>query len=631
MGMSACVHWGVKGGRGLALGLVVGLAGCASSPESDLPLQWQQPMEEAETVVVGPEGAVASGKDKRMRLYGAGDGKPDYELEGPSSLLDTFNVKINGKSVSGLSPDDFRIVLLPGIELLLVFDQSGDDPVLRAVSLASGEEQWHNSDYRWSMKSRRALAGVAEALLGGRTGGNWQLKNAYYIQALSRAVPEKEALLLSTAAGLRLVDAETGETRWTLPEVQGTGLAHVRYLPDRGELLVATDYSDFLEWRQGALELLRIDAATGERLWSAPYGSKVGSAIRRMRIEGDRLVLDLHAGMTDVYDFATGERVLHTLGGAKGALSQHLGANLLGTRYTAAAASDGRALYVPFTTNPKMGGQPDKGVIKYSLADGRKLWQGEAVARVADIRDLVVSGELVIGRAVSAGEGMLKTPDEQHQYLVAWGRDDGAIRWKKRLSASGVMRRTAVVEGAGRAGVRPDALILQGGQLVVADREALYRLDAETGKVSGRTAYDGEKLGAVWQLIPRESGLVALHDAGVSVWDGEVLEQRAGYVTGGLQYWLKFAGDDLFVDVDGDHLTQLTLSGLEPVATVDYASPDARPYRGQFQGRFATFRPGMPLLQKDAGIGRGAYVTDDGTTLYVLQDGETLYRYRTAD
>jgi hypothetical protein len=190
----------------LLAGVTLAITGCGSSVNTTLTKEWQTEVgEEARTVAVEPRrGHLLVGKQKETTVFGAGGTKIRGDEEGGLSGLvnqakEAANQMASVPSASQMSANELDYVILSDPSLALAFDYSATDDIIRAIDLGTGQEQWTQTDYRWSLEKYQATgqevateiaeeAGLASGVAASEV--NSELTRSRYVENLSRSVKE---------------------------------------------------------------------------------------------------------------------------------------------------------------------------------------------------------------------------------------------------------------------------------------------------------------------------------------------------------------------------------------------------------------------------------------------------------
>ena len=345
----------------VAAALPLAMGACGPTIQTTLEPEWTVPveMEQHETARVSAEGeavVVADGKD--VRIVDASDGDVVYEEEPEGGLLALLKdeVKLGGLSVSEIEGGDrYGYAFVPGSDLVLLFDNTLAEEEIRALGTATGEVTWRSDEYLWSLGQ---YGKAAEALLGGVLDGSARGASApvlaftKFVDDLSVPVPEKDALLINTVGDLVLADAATGRQIWSVP-FGASGIGKALYLPESDDLLILARTRGLVESLTGAKRMMRVDAGTGEVMWSTSYAGQPvpkwvhGDSILDVRVIDDRVLLNFRGA--EAYDLETGEQVFDALTGLHGALSSPTGGSVIGSAWTARPLIHDGVAYVGLT------------------------------------------------------------------------------------------------------------------------------------------------------------------------------------------------------------------------------------------------------------------------------------------
>ena len=588
------------------------MTGCASSAETTLPKDWSAPVGEARTVYVEPErGDVLLGAGKDITILDGPSGEVVYGEKEKFSLGGFLKeaTSVNGVGLGSMEADEFSYAFLNDAGLALVFDYSIEDDIIRAIDLEAGEQVWEHDDYRWSLEKYQAVGAKIASNIAQRFGlgagaaagaASQDLLRHRYVQDLVEEVPQTGGTLIKTVGSLRMIDTRTGEERWTLDEVEGSGLEFVRYLPDAGELLLVTNFTSLLEAASGASDVLRIDAETGELLWKTPYGAGTGSQVRDVWTQGGRVLIDFAGGALEAFDTETGEQVLQTRDSGM-AMAQRTGGNLIGTRFTTTPLVDDGVVYAAHTTNFKAVGSPDKTIRKFDLETGEEIWTGEAVESMQDVRDLQHAAPgLVVARVTHGGGGTLGS--DPRQVLTAWDTDSGDIVWSRQIED--------IPEG--------DGLFRHDGLLYAAGADSLYALDAQTGDVQQQASLGPSEIDGNVALYDLDDAVAVLGRKGLAYYSRDGLTHQETLTLPGRAMHASRYGDRLFIPVSRGMLKGV-MRGLH---IVDLA------------GRQSVGTAGVKSDSDDenaapaGNLRNNYYVAEGGRILYVLNEEGQLVRYR---
>lgn len=470
-----------------ALVAVVALIGC-SGPKSTIQPVWQTDVGPDATVDVSPEAdAVVVREEKNLKLLGGADGRLRMEQQDPAK--ESFggflkqamkeSVSLGGVSVADFDAQQYDFVILEELSgavpggVMLVFDYSLEDDVVRAYSVASGRPLWESEGYAWSLEKYSAgtrLASVAG--LGGRAAAgevSQEVLRNRYTESLILPIPEQDAFLFKTLGGLRLLDAKTGEQRWVSSrDVTGTGMLLAAPAPE-GDLLVVTTYTSLLEAMQGGKEILRIDPETGVVKWNTRYSGS-GDRLASLETVGDLAVLTFEGGGAEVFSIETGQEHLQTWTDVADDLELYI-------QYSQAQpVLDGTSLYA-VEKDFNAVGPPDQIIRKFDLTTGEVLWSSPPIEKVTDIGDLaiVANGDFLVARS-AGGRGVV---GQRARGVYGYDAQTGEQRWSRVLND----------------GRQTTPLIVGDGVVYTAGGDSLWALDVQTGRTVRGQAFGEDVIG----------------------------------------------------------------------------------------------------------------------------------------
>ncbi|WP_179862099.1 PQQ-binding-like beta-propeller repeat protein [Longibacter salinarum] len=586
------------------------LTGCGSSMQSTVPQEWSMSTEDVDAVRATPTGEIVARQQKDawvmddtgQLIY---DAREKKGLGGMLKQSFKESTTFAGFSLADFDGEQLTTVAMPSSNVLMVFDNREGSDEIRSVDLRDGSVLWETSEFDWSLSEQKAIGDAATKRLAAAlsdentTVEGGELFNRY-AQSLAAEVPAIDGVLIKVNNGLVLTDPSTGDIRWRADGVTGTGIAAVHYLPEQDELLLATDQTDLAQWSEDAQRVIRLDATSGDVVWSSPYGARVAPPVRGIRVFDDAVMIDMDTGGTEAYRLSDGSQLFKSSATTRSTdrMATALGGeSTIGGRLTASAAVHDGTAYVPHTTNFKAVGRPDKMIQAYDLATGEMTWESEPIEEAVDVRGL----RFVDGRLVAH---IVKDSAGGDQVVASWDASTGELAWTRGLSSGHVLLTSATVHA-------------------VTD-SSHSTIDLDTGEFGDVTNLGQKSLGNALAAMPAGDGLAVLRESGIT-WmsaDGTVSESMnlGGTIVRGLYPSEERVGDRLFVPVS----TKRIGSAVTEVHVIDMAERTERAIirNLSFSSNGSTVSTNFPF---------GFFVTNNGASLYVLDKDDRVVYYRIPD
>ena len=615
-------------GAVVLLFLAVVASGCGSAAKTTLPEAWSANVGDASMVYVEPNREdVVVAEQKDIAIIEGASGRRVYgEREGFSlRRIIRESVEVGSLTLADLSAEGFSFAFLEQQGLVLVFDYTASDDIIRAIDLASGEEIWRQTGYRWSLQKYQAVGGqltmaalrnvgFGAAVATGAVAA--EMTRQRYTQLLVAPLPEEDAMLLKTVGALKKVDLTTGDEVWSVDGVEGSSLLHTQALPG-GDILLLATYSSLLEGLSGGKDLIRLDPESGEIRWETSYRTSAGE-IREVQVTDTHVLLVHTDGELEAYTLQSGERTLRTSTGW-GLSQANVGPSDEDPVYLTAVPLVEDGVVYAARGRPNATGRGDVVVRAYDLASGEELWTSDPLERFDDLRDIVRVGDLIIGRGTNSGgsDGVVRSslwgPDAYHR-VAAWRIGDGSLAWTSDLD--GGQTSMAAVDRRFGSYSRPAqlALAVDAGRLFTVSDTALVAFRAADGTPMGSAALPAETLDEPTLLIDHGEHLGVLHDGGMSFYEKSNLASGATSV-------VPFQNGVVSYQQAGPYLFAATQARLrESRKALHVVSLPEQRLVGTLNLESATPRAGNLL--------NGFAVTEGGRAVYVLDDEGTLRKYR---
>ena len=605
------------------------LTGCGSAAETTLPVEWSARTGEATTVYVEPyREDVVMAEDKNLSVLDGASGQRIYgEREGLSfGRLVRESVSVGNFELSSLSAEGFSFAFLDEQGVVLVFDYTESDDIIRAIDLNTSEERWEQTGYQWSLQKYQAVGGqLATSVLrnvgiGAATATAAvaaEITRLQYTQRLVVTIPDENAILLKTVGALKRIDLATGEEVWSLDDIDGSSLQQTKMLPN-GDMILLVNYSGMFEALSGGREMVRINPQTGERIWQANYATDLGDMretvgaedVRAIRVLDDAVLLQHDDGEVEVFDLETGALRFRSDPGTRPVnRSEERDVNYY---LTSPSVVDGPALYVPRAENRRPAdGRADRFVGAFDWSSGEERYASEALEGYHDMHDLTLAGSLLMGRLTSVSGS--DQSDGPHQTVAAWRTDDGTLAW----SATMPYRTSAAILSPDFMSYErpaPINLVVNGDVAYTTSDTSIVALEVATGTVQATASLPSDALGAPALLIDEDDALAVLHRQGMSFVAKDSLAT-------GPTVQFEFENPLISVKQRGDHLFVGTQNRLRDGKRELYVInlPEQR-LVGSLNLEDTTRRAGNLL--------NGYAVTENGRSLYRLTDDGRLTKYR---
>jgi outer membrane protein assembly factor BamB len=455
--------------------------------------------EEARTVAVEPtRGHLLVGMRKETTVFDASGTKIRGDEEGGLSGLvnqakEAANQMTSVPSASQMSANELDYVILSDPGLALAFDYSATNDIIRAIDLGTGQEQWTQTDYRWSLEKYQATgqevateiaeeAGLASGVAASEV--NSELTRSRYVENLVTPVPEANAILLKTVSQLHRIDLETGEADWSISDVLGSRLLGTERLPS-GDLILAVGNASLLDAVTGSEQVLRLDPESGEVAWRNDHGAR---ALRDLQVRDGYLSLTNTEGQLEAYRLDDGTQTLEAdPGWQMGQLSTlALSGEYKGTRYsvplTTSPVPQNGQVYAPAVVDRQTVGDPDLGIQKYALTSGGQAWTSGPVETMRDVRDLTFVDDHVVGRVTRGRPGALT--GDSYQRVVAWSPSDGSIAWNRKMPHTPSDVHAIRVKAFGQSRLPALNLVADDSQVYTVNDTSVVAIDVASGEVT---------------------------------------------------------------------------------------------------------------------------------------------------
>ena len=598
------------------------MAGCGSSANTTLTKQWQTEVgEEARTVAVEPtRGHLLVGMRKETTVFDASGTKIRGDEEGGLSGLvnqakEAANQMASVPSASQMSANELDYVILSDPGLALAFDYSATNDIIRAIDLGTGQEQWTQTDYRWSLEKYQATgqgvateiteeAGLASGVAASEV--NSELTRSRYVENLVTPVPGANAILLKTVSQLHRIDLETGEADWSISDVLGSRLLGTERLPS-GDLILAVGNASLLDAVTGSEQVLRLDPESGEVAWRNDHGAR---ALRDLQVRDGYLSLTNTEGQLEAYRLDDGTQTLEAdPGWQMGQLSTlALSGEYKGTRYsvplTTSPVPQNGQVYAPAVVDRQTVGDPDLGIQKYALTSGGQAWTSGPVETMRDVRDLTFVDDHVVGRVTRGRPGALT--GDSYQRVVAWSPSDGSIAWNRKMPHTPSDVHAIRVKAFGQSRLPALNLVADDSQVYTVNDTSVVAIDVASGEVTQHAPLSVEGA-STWLTEAGPNALLVLRKEGVEFHDMSDLSQTSSPI--------RFDAPLVTFERTGDHLFAQTEDALYAVNVP----------RQTLAGRIPIEGAGGLV---SGNLRSGVVPTDDGQAVFVLTEKRIAQKYR---
>lgn len=505
----------------LVLGLAGLIVGCGATMETTLDKEWETEVgEETRTINVEPQREhLIIGKDESTTIYDA-NGRVIYGGDEDTGLGD-FLTGSAGETIASMDANELDYVILPDPGVALVFDYTASDDIIRAVDLEAGEEQWVQTDYRWSLEKYSGVgadiagevmqaAGIGAGAAAGAVSA--AVTRERFVDNLVQKVPDENEILLKTIGELRLVDLATGDTQWTV-DVSGSSIVHAEWLAS-GDLIAVISNSSLISELTGGREIIRLNPDNGEVRWRVDHDA---DAVGDTRVEGNRLLLQHADRDVEVFNLDEGTEVFEVGTSWKADVASYAGGvEYKGQEYQVSLvggpllAEDG--VYVPNMAETQVVGAPHWAVQKFDRTSGDKLWNSDQVMEMNGLQDLTLVDGQVISRAVHRGGGALGS--DPRQRVVGWSVSDGTMQWNKKTPWD--FADAALIRQGPMGGEVPSAhnLVVNQNRAYVATDTSVTAYDATDGSLA--TSVSAQVPGQPVWVTRQEDTLIDIRSEGVS-------------------------------------------------------------------------------------------------------------------
>jgi outer membrane protein assembly factor BamB len=514
-------------GYALLLFAIMLLNSCASTKEASIPQGWNYNLDWSSfkmAEVTPSEQVLVQNKEDMILLDGStGEAvKSDIRKRGGffSEMGRAYKEQIKEEVLlSQRVETKYLYRELPSLNTILFFNRVDGDNTVQSFNLETGEENWKETSYRWNLNDYRDATNIAvNQMMGGALGAKATSEVALQtrmLQSMVQEVPEKDAFLFRTVDKLYLIDHESGSVIWTNEEIDGTGIGAVEYLPERDELLLATDMAGLKDALKDASEdmnlkqVLLLDADKGNVVWQSEYRGR-SEQLADIKTDMKVVQLNFYGGATELFNFDDGSRLFGTRdgeieGGAKIASFSN-DYNLVETPETAMPRVIGDAVYAVNPKRVKAAGVPDKQIQKFDLETGEVIWE-QPLENTLDIRDMRSQSDNLLVRLSSpqsdrmAASASSIVGKKKPLGFYAYSKQDGSLAWK--LTEPFEKHVTNAIYGKDEAWAAGD--------------ESIYKFSLTNGEVLADSSLADLGIGQVGHIYDTGNNIVVLGAKGMAL------------------------------------------------------------------------------------------------------------------
>lgn len=387
------------------------------------------------------------------------------------------------ETIAGMKTVDLQKYMEDAGVIFVFNKKSGNDQMV-CIDSKTGKQLWYTEKYQ------------------GITG-----ENLCYI-------PELKAFGIYLKDGIDMLDARTGELKWTLSAFKGA-IAEWTYFPDTKELLILnykpnTLQSYFSEFKN---QLMLVNAETGAVKWETQYGGVIETKIITREpvvdwmVDREKNKILVQLDGLQVFDLKTGNLVWK----AELNMSLYKGTlfNSQNQIYDAVANPlvNGNDVYlVAFSAKGEK-----KTLKKYDLTTGNLIWTNE---EIDDKKTIIPQLSFVDGMIVAQIGGYVnlqnrKTDSNGTAEMSKW-EWEGPFGLKAFDASSGKM----IWQSEKFKGLVTN-LIVNKNNIYVASEESLFKLDYKTGTPAAEIKIKTAKVGEPRKLLDFNDKIVALCQDGI--------------------------------------------------------------------------------------------------------------------
>ncbi|MBA3899275.1 MAG: PQQ-binding-like beta-propeller repeat protein [Bacteroidetes bacterium] len=399
---------------------------------------------------------------------------------------------------------------IPGKNAVLRFNYGisglgGSKESISRIDIETGEVIWTNNELSWSMENAKFLMKFLASKSRDKNtaailGADWLHYPAFYINSLTKVLPDRDELWVDSFLGLACVDLSTGKVKWVALET-ALGLSHILYDQESNSILAFGGNPAWLpklpilsNMFQLSKGIFRINADTGEIIWKSGYNKnyreKREGGFRNqplqpdIRLSNNRIIINFN--QIEVFDFETGNPLIETSTGKDASMS------LLGYGPASEFAFpliDGDMLYRSVITSVMAfgaavaGKEPNnfRAVLEaYNMATGELLWTTKEFSR-QKINNMTIRN------------GLLLLSFDGNEGVKALNPKTGETLWAFETSKKGIATKWLLVDN----------------KLIVAENKNIHVLDQKSGKVL-HTLNAGKSAGKFSQLKLYKNNLLVV-------------------------------------------------------------------------------------------------------------------------
>ena len=365
-------------------------------------------------------------------------------------------------STSDMIANAYSLIPLHHSGVVLLFDYRFDNEIIAALDMYTGEEKWKISDLNYSLGNygtavEKAATEVGKRLAG-MIGGEHEEESdeerrdrqIAFMNKVIYPLQGEDAFFLKSFNGLLLIDAKTGDIKFSVDEFSGAGISDVNIL-ENGDYLVVS----------GGIDLANLAVANGYHIarispdgglgWIAEHkGSKTGELL----VSDNTVLVD--GSPTEAFNLSDGKKLWDN-DVRKGSEFHHI-------------LTSGNHAYFASDLEGRIGRVPESKVWKQDLRTGDIQWETDKT-RNSLFHGMVLKDDVLL----AYGNGRLF--DGNRDGIIAYDANSGRQLWK-----TPEMRDTA-------------GPVIDGMQVYYADSNRLYMVNLHTGDVEKEAVYPEEGIG----------------------------------------------------------------------------------------------------------------------------------------
>lgn len=501
---------------------------CASTKTASVPRGWSYSVDwdSFNAAQLTPTDHILVQNKENMVMLDGNNGHvvdEDFRKQGGflSQIKHDFKEQIKEKTlVSQRVNTKYFFKEMPKLNTVLLFNRIDGKNTISSVDMTSGKKNWESDTYQWNLNGYKDAANIIankEGILGGDAASQLAFQTRL-VQRMVYAVPEMDAFLFRSVKKLYLIDAKTGNVRWSTNKIDGTGIAAVKYLADSNQLLMATSMAGLKDVLKNATDtkslkqLVLLNRDTGKIAWKTNYRGR-SEQVANIKIRNNLVLLNFHGGAAEYFLLKDGRRIFGTRdnaleGTTKMASATGVKFNMYETYETAMPRINKGSVYAVSPKTAKAFGIPDKELQKFDLKTGKLIWS-RTFEHALDIRDMIFVGNDVIVRFSQPGPDLMAgkvgniVGKKMPLGFYAFSRKDGKLDWK--LTDPFEKHVTNVIYGDNKAWA--------------AGGETVYKFGLDDGHIIADSSLADKEVGIARHLYDAGDNIVYLGDEGMAIFN----------------------------------------------------------------------------------------------------------------